>query len=100
MGDLIKIRDYKPTNKQDTKESDLAMFSVLWFSQHFGELFTDLDNEVKYALVISTYRFMVDAETTKDVEINSEGFSITNEASQDLQARIKDAVNWKPTHLN
>jgi len=99
MGDIVKIKDYKPANKQDTKESDLAMFSVLWFSQHFGELFTDLDDEVKYALVISTYRFMVDAETTEDVEINSEGFSITNEASKDLKNRIKGAVDWKH-HLN
>ena len=100
MGDVIKINKYKPNNKQDTKDSDLAMFSVLWFCEHFGDLFSDLDEEVRYALVISTYRFMVDAETTGDVEISSEGFSIDTKSSKELQAKIKDAVDWKNTHLN
>ena len=100
MADIIKIKNYKPTNKQDTKESDLAMFSVLWFSKHFGELLSDLDEEVRYALVISVYRFMVDAEIGGDVDITEEGFEIDNEASKDLQARIKGAVDWKKTHLN
>jgi len=100
MADIIKIDKYKPINKQDTKESDLAMFSVLWFTEHFGELLSGLDDEVRYALVISTYRFMMDAESTGEVEITSEGFSIATEASIDLQNRIKSAVDWKKTHLN
>jgi hypothetical protein len=100
MADIIKIDKYKPINKQDTKESDLAMFSVLWFTEHFGELLSGLDEEIRYALVISTYRFMVDAEKTGEAEITSEGFSITTEASIDLQDRIKGAVDWKKTHLN
>jgi hypothetical protein len=100
MGDLIDLKKYKPLNKRDGIESDIAMFSVLWFVEHFGELLSGLDVEVRYALVISTYRFMLDCEKNGDVTINKEGFSIDNEASKQLQHKIKNAVDFIPEKLN
>ena len=100
MGDIIQINKFKPEASKDSKESDVAMFSVLWFTEHFGELFEDLELEVRYALIISTYRFMVDAESNGDVEITEEGCSIDNETSKELQNKIKSAVDYTTEKLN
>ena len=100
MADIINIKNYKPENKKDSKESDLAMFAILWFQEHFDELLSDLDLEVKYALVISAYRFMIDAEASEEVEIGDEGFSISQEASQLLKNKIQGAIDFQPKRLN
>ena len=100
MGEVVDIKKFKPLNKKDSMESDLAMFAVLWFSEHFSELFSNLDIEVRYALVISTYRFMLDCEKTGDVTISKEGFSIDSEASEQLKERINQAVDFTPEKLN
>ena len=38
------------------------MFAVLYFSEHFAKLYSDVDIEVRYALVISIYRYMADKD--------------------------------------
>ena len=70
MGEVINIQDILPLAKKESKESDLAMFAILYFSENFAELYSDVDIEVRYALVISIYRYMVDAEKNGAVEIN------------------------------
>ena len=99
MGEVINIQDILPSEKKESKESDLAMFAVLYFSENFAELYSDVDIEVRYALVISIYRYMVDAEKEGAVEINEEGFSIAPEASEDLCKQIKRVVDFGEAHL-
>ena len=99
MGEVINIQDILPLAKKESKESDLAMFAVLYFSENFAELYSDVDIEVRYALVISIYRYMVDAEKEGAVEINGEGFSIAPEASEDLRKKIARVVDFGEAHL-
>lgn len=99
MGEVINIQDILPLAKKESKESDLAMFAILYFSENFAELYSDVDIEVRYALVISIYRYMVDAEKNGAVEINHEGFSIAPEASEDLHKKIERVVDFGEAHL-
>jgi len=100
MGEVIDIKDFKPLAKKDSKESDLAMFSILYFTEHFGELLAHLEDEVRYALIISVYRFMLDAESNKAVDITKEGFSIDNEASEELREKVFGAVDFDKEKLH
>ena len=98
MGDIIEYKKHhlhKIDTSPDAKNSDLAMFAILFFQKHFTEELKDIDLEVKYALVISVYRFMVEAEKNGDVEITKDGFEVNNEASLELQERIRNAVDEK-----
>ena len=99
MGEVINLKDILPLAKKESKESDLAMFAVLYFSEHFAKLYSDVDIEVRYALVISIYRYMADAEKEGAVEINADGFSISFEASEDLQKKIKKVIDFGEAHL-
>ena len=99
MGEVINIQDILPLAKKESKESDLAMFAVLYFSEYFAKLYSDVDIEVRYALVISIYRYMADAEKEGAVEINEEGFSISPEASEDLHEKIKKVIDFGEAHL-
>ena len=99
MGEVINLKDILPLAKKESKESDLAMFAVLYFSENFAELYSDVDIEVRYALVISIYRYMADAEKEGAVEINEEGFSISHEASEDLHEKIKKVIDFGEAHL-
>ena len=99
MGEVINIQDILPSEKIESKESDLAMFAVLYFSENFAELYSDVDIEVRYALVISIYRYMVEAEKEGAVEISKEGFSIASEAGKDLRKKIERVVDVGEAHL-
>ena len=99
MGEVINIKNILPLAKKDSKETELAMFSVLYFSEHFAEIYSELEIDVRYALVISIYRYMVDAEKDGAVEINAEGFSISPEASEDLHKKIKNVIDFGEAHL-
>ena len=93
MGEVINIKDFVPMVGKNSKESDLAMLSVLYFIENFAELHSEVEIEVRYALIISIYRYMVAAERAGEVEINEEGFSIDSKTSQDLRSKIKRAVD-------
>ena len=99
MGEVINLKDILPLAKKESKESDLAMFAILYFCEHFAKLYSDVDIEVRYALVISIYRYMADAEKEGAVEINEEGFSISPEASEDLHEKIKKVIDFGEAHL-
>ena len=62
MGEVINLKDILPLAKKESKESDLVMFAVLYFSEYFAKLYSDVDIEVRYALVISIYRYMADKD--------------------------------------
>ena len=103
MGEVINIEEYPLLSKKDSKESDIAMFTILYFNEHFSELYSDLEIEIQYALIISMYRYMVDAEKAGDVEISEDGFSIALEASKILNNKLKAVVKKggvKPKDLN
>ena len=99
MGEVINIQDILPSVKKESKEGDLALFAVLYFSENFAELYSDVDIKVRFTLVISIYRYMVDAEKEGAVQIIEEGFSITPEASEDLRKKIARVVDFGEAHL-
>ena len=102
MGKIIEFKNLKKNTEtrkkyssQEDLENDLAMFSVLYFQEHFGKELKTINEEVKHALIISIYRFMVEAEKYGEVELLEEGLSIEEQASEELQRKIRNNVEEK-----
>ena len=75
--------------KDDNKLNDISMFAIIYFQEHFEKDLSHLDAEIRYALIISVYRYIVEAEKAGKVIIDNEGFSIEQEASDDLREKLK-----------
>ena len=75
--------------KDDNKLNDISMFAIIYFQEHFEKDLSHLDAEIRYALIISVYRYIVEAEKAGEVIIDNEGFSIEQEASDDLREKLK-----------
>ena len=100
MSKIINLNQYKSSLKDDNKFSDISMFAIMYFQEHFEKDLSHLDSEIKYALIISVYRYIVEAEKAGEVIIDHEGFSIEQEASDDLRRKIKEAINFDDISLH
>ena len=99
MSKIINLNQYKSSLEDDNKLSDISMFAIMYFQEHFEKDLSHLDAEIRYALIISVYRYIVEAEKAGEVIIDHEGFSIEQEASADLRRKIKEAINFDDISL-
>ena len=99
MGKIIDLNGYK--NKTVTNKVDqLALFSVFFFNEEYGEQVEALDIEVKYALMIMTYKFLSDAQKDGTLMLNKKGFSIDTEVKTELKDCIETAIKAQAKFLN
>ena len=95
MPNLIPLSD----NKQEMPNSfdKLDLFSVFYFHEEYGDLVSELETEVKYALVLMTYKFLFAARKAGDLKLNEKGFSIEAGARDDLRDCIINAIKASQT---
>ena len=99
MGKIIDLKGYKDkalANRVDR----LALLSVFYFKDEYGEEVKDLEEEVKYALVIMTYKFLSAAHKDGTVIINKKGFSIEAEVKEELKLCIESAIKVQSVTMN
>jgi len=99
MGKIIDLKGYKD-KALTSKVDQLALFSVFFFNEEYGEQVKDLDLEVKYALVIMTYKFLSAAREDGTVIINKKGFSIETEVKTELKTCIESAIRAQAITMN
>ena len=71
---------------------DLALLSVFYFTDEFSALAVELDEEIRHALVIMVYRYLIDAQEHGDLELNDRGFTLATDAADDLRKKIENAI--------
>ena len=87
----------------DFKEYNLSVFSIRFFKQNFARLLDESDDELRYALIIAIYRYMVEAEKDGNIKMKGENFSISMQSDKALMKKIETAVafgNSNPNNLH
>ena len=87
----------------DFKEYNLSVFSIRFFKQNFARLVDESDDELRYALIIAIYRYMVEAEKDGNIKVKGENFSISMQSDKALMKKIETAIafgNSKPNNLH
>jgi hypothetical protein len=99
MGNVIDIKSRVPLVLRE-EGVDLALLSVFYFTDEFSKLAKDLEEEVRHALVLMVYRYLVDAETHGDLELNEKGFTLTTDAGDRLKNLVKEAIKTEKIVFN
>ena len=76
----------------DFKEYNLSVFSIRFFKQNFARLLDESDDELRYALIIAIYRYMVEAEKDGNIKMKGENFSISMKSDKALMEKVETAV--------
>ena len=87
----------------DFKEYNLSVFSIRFFKQNFARLVDESDDELRYALIIAIYRYMVEAEKDGNIKVKGENFSISMQSDKALMKKIETAIafgNSNPNNLH
>ena len=87
----------------DFKEYNLSVFSIRFFKQNFARLLDESDDELRYALIIAIYRYMVEAEKDGNIKEKGENFSISMQSDKALMKKIETAIafgNSNPNNLH
>ena len=87
----------------DFKEYNLSVFSIRFFKQNFSKLLDESDDELRYALIIAIYRYMVEAEKDGYIKMKGENFSISMQSDKALMKKIETAIafgNSNPNNLH
>ena len=87
----------------DFKEYNLSVFSIRFFKQNFARLLDESDDELRYALIIAIYRYMVEAEKDRNMKVKGENFSISMQSDKALMKKIETAIafgNSNPNNLH
>ena len=87
----------------DFKEYNLSVFSIRFFKQNFARLLDESDDELRYALIIAIYRYMVEAEKDGNIKVKGENFSISMQSNKALMKKIETAIafgNSNPNNLH
>ena len=87
----------------DFKEYNLSVFSIRFFKQNFARLLDESDDELRYALIIAIYRYMVEAEKDGNIKVKGENFSISMQSDKALMKKIETAIafgNSNPNNLH
>ena len=87
----------------DFKEYNLSVFSIRFFKQNFARLLDESDDELRYALIIAIYRYMVEAEKDGNIKMKGENFSISMQSDKALMKKIETAIafgNSNPNNLH
>ena len=87
----------------DFKEYNLSVFSIRFFKQNFARLLDESDDELRYALIIAIYRYMVEAEKDGNIKLKGENFSISMQSDKALMKKIETAIafgNSNPNNLH
>jgi len=99
--DIIDIRSKKPSMKDKEEQViNLALLSVFYFTDKFESKVSHLHEEIRYALCIMVYQYLVDAKKHNDLEFTKDGFALATEAANDLERKIDEAVKTKSITLN
>jgi hypothetical protein len=87
----------------DFKEYNLSVFSIRFFKQNFARILDESDDELRYALIIAIYRYMVEAEKDGNIKVKGENFSISMQSDKALMKKIETAIafgNSNPNNLH
>ena len=87
----------------DFKEYNLSVFSIRFFKQNFARLLDESDDELRYALIIAIYRYMVEAEKDGNIKVKGENFSISMQSDKALMDKVETAIafgNSNPNNLH
>ena len=87
----------------DFKEYNLSVFSIRFFKQNFARLLDESDDELRYALIIAIYRYMVEAEKDGNIKMKGDNFSISMHSDKVLMKKIETAIAFgisMPCSLN
>ena len=87
----------------DFKEYNLSVFSIRFFKQNFARLVDESDDELRYALIIAIYRYMVEAEKDGNIKMKDENFSISMQSDKALMDKVETAIAFGitlPSSLN
>ena len=76
----------------DFKEYNLSIFSIRFFKQNFARLLDESDDELRYALIIAIYRYMVEAEKDGNIKMKGENFSISMQSDKALMDKVETAA--------
>ena len=76
----------------DFKEYNLSVFSIRFFKQNFARLLDESDDELRYALIIAIYRYMVEAEKDGNIKMKGENFSISMQSDKALMDKVETAI--------
>ena len=76
----------------DFKEYNLSVFSIRFFKQNFARLLDESDDELRYALIIAIYRYMVEAEKDGNIKMKGENFSISTYSDKALMDKVETAI--------
>jgi len=99
MGDVIDIQTRIPRVNEE-KGVDLALLSVFYFTDEFSAIAVELEEEVRYALVIMVYRYLKDAQEHGDLELNDRGFTLATDAAERLKALVEEAIKKEEIVFN
>ena len=78
----------------DFKEYNLSVFSIRFFKQNFARLLDESDDELRYALIIAIYRYMVEAEKDGNIKMKGENFSISMRSDKVLIDKVETAISF------
>jgi len=95
MGDVIDIH-----TKRIEDIDELALLTVFYFNEEYGEEVRDLNLEVRYAMVIMTYKFLSAARADNTLQINDKGFTIDSTVKKKLNDCIQAAISSYPITMN
>ena len=84
----------------DFKEYNLSVFSIRFFKQNFARLLDESDDELRYALIIAIYRYMVEAEKDGNIKVKGENFSISMQSDKALMKKIETAIAFGSSNPN
>jgi hypothetical protein len=99
MGDVIDIQTRTPRVKQE-EGVDLALLSVFYFTDEFSALAVELEEEVRHALVIMVYRYLLDSQAHGDLELNERGFTLATDAAERLKGLVEEAIKTEKIVFN
>ena len=91
MNNVIDLHNYRKTEPNQPFDK-LDLFSIFYFNDEYGEMVSDLETEVKYALLLMTYKYLCAARTAGDLIINAKGFSMDSGVREGLKECILSAI--------
>ena len=99
MAKIIDLESYK-INKSSSNIDRLALLSVFFFKDQYGEELIGLEDEVRYALAIMVYKSLKSYENDGRLVINDKGFLLDTEAKTELRNSIQSAIETQNTTMN
>ena len=99
MAKIIDLESYK-INKTSSNIDRLALLSVFFFKDQYGEELIGLEDEVRYALAIMVYKSLKSYENDGRLVINDKGFLLDTDAKKELKNSIQSAIETQNTTIN